>query len=93
MKQFGVHLCNDGVQFVDRVKHLYSLRVWVESDLERTRHSRHPSTELLLGIFETLGHIVDGLILLVLVGLDGCRGWLEWSQLGLIAESMQKLTV
>jgi hypothetical protein len=49
--------------------------------------------ELLLGIFEALGDVVDGLVLLVLVGLDGCEGGLEGPVLGLVADGVQQLSV
>lgn len=93
MQQFGVHLCDEGVQFVNRVQHLDTFGVRVESHFERTRHGRDPSSEFLLGILETFGYIVDGLVFLVLVRLDGCRGRFEWSQLRFVAQSVQQFTV
>lgn len=65
----------------------------VEANLERTRHVRYPSTELLLGILEALGNEVDRLILLVLIRLDSCLCRVEWAVLGLVAHCVQQLTV
>lgn len=93
MQQFGVHLWNERFQFVHRVQDLNAFGVWVEAHLEWTRHGRHPATEFLLGIFEALRHVVDGLVFLVLVRLYGRGGWLEWTQFRFFAECVQQFTV
>lgn len=93
MQDLGVELSHQRVQFVDRVQDLDALGVWVESDLEGARHGGHPATELLLGVLEALGHIVDGLVLLVLVRLQRGGCGVEGAQLGLVADGVQELTV
>lgn len=93
MEDFGVELVDERLELVDGVEHLHAAGVGVEAHLEGPRHVRHPTPELVLGVLEALGDVVDRLVLLVLVGLDGRRGGLEGPQLGLVAERVQKLAV
>ena len=90
VQHFGVELRHQRLELVDRVQHLDALCVWVESHLEGSGHGGHPATELLLGVLEALGHVVDGLVLLVLVGLQGGGRGIEGSQLGLVAHGVQE---
>lgn len=92
---FCSEMCDERLQLFDGVKldNLDGLCVWIEAHLEGSRHGGHPLAELLLGILEALGHEVDWLILLVLVGLDSGGGWVEWTVLRLVAHSMQQLSV
>lgn len=93
VQDLSVELCHECVQLVDRVQDLDALRVRVESHLEGSRHGGHPATELLLGVLEALGDVVDGLVLLILVRLEGGGGGVEGAQLGLVADGVQELTV
>lgn len=93
MKDLGVKLSDQRVQLVHRVQDLDPFRVRVESHLEGSRHGGHPATELLLGVLEALGHVVDGLVLLVLVRLQRRGCGVEWAQLRLVADRVQELTV
>lgn len=93
MKNLRVHLVHQCLQFVHRVENLNALGVRVETHLEGTRHGAHPTAELVLGILETLGHIVDGLILLILVGLHSSHSGLEGAMLALVADGVQQLAV
>lgn len=93
MQNLRVHLVHQSLQLVDGVQHLDALGVRVETHLEWTRHGAHPATELVLGILEALGHIVDGLVLLILVGLHGGGCGLEGAVLALVADGMEQLTV
>lgn len=93
MKNLRVHLVHQCLQFVHRIENLNTFGVRVEAHLEGTRHGAHPTAELVLGILETLGHIVDGLILLILVGLHCSHSWLEGAMLALVADGVQQLAV
>lgn len=88
-----VELGDQRVHLLHGVEHLDGLRVRVEAHLEGSRHARHPSAELLFGVLEALRHIVDGLVLLVLVRLDGRLCRLEGAQLGFVADRVQQFTV
>lgn len=93
VQDLGVELCHECVQLVYRVQDLNALRVRVESNLEGSRHGGHPATELLLGVLEALGDVVDGLVLLILVRLERSGGGVEGAQLGLVADGVQELTI
>lgn len=93
MQDLCVELGDQRVQFIDGVEDLDALGVRVESHLEGARHGGDPAPELLLGVLEALGHEVDGLVLLVLVRLQGGGGRIEGAQLGLVADGVQKLPV
>lgn len=88
VQDLRVHLVHQGLQLVHRVEDLDALGVWVEAHLEGAGHAADPATELVLGILEALGHIVDGLVLLILVGLHCRRGGLEGAMLALVADGM-----
>lgn len=53
----------------------------------------YPATEFLLGVFETLGHVIYRLILLILVLLEGGSLRVESSVLALVAQRVQQLAV
>lgn len=93
MQHFGVQLRHERFQFVDRVQDLNTFGVRIEANFEWTRHAGDPSTELLLGIFEAFGDEIDGLIFLILIRLNSCLCWVEWTVLGLVAYSVQQLAV
>jgi len=93
VQDLRVHLVHQGLQLVNGVQNLDALGVRVEAHLEGTRHGADPATELVLGILEALGHVVDGLVLLVLVGLHGRGGGLEGTVLALVADGMEQLAV
>lgn len=93
VQDFGVHLLDEGLQFIDGVEDLNTFGVGVEADLEGARHGGDPATELILGIGEALGHKVDWLIFLILVGLDGGGGGLEGTVLTFVAKRVQQFTV
>jgi len=93
VQDLRVHLVHQGLQLVNGVQNLDALGVRVEAHLEGTRHGADPATELVLGILEALGHVVDGLVLLVLVGLHGRGSGLEGTVLALVADGVQQLTV
>lgn len=93
VQNLRIHLMDQCVQLVHGVQDLDALGVWVEAHLEWTRHGADPATELILGILEALGHIVDGLIFLILVRLHSCDCRLEWTMLALVANRVQQLTV
>lgn len=65
----------------------------VEAYFERPGHGGHPAPELVFGIFKALGYVVDGLVLLVLVGLYGGGRGFEGPVLGFVAQGVQKLSV
>lgn len=67
--------------------------MWVEADLEWPGHGRDPAAELFLGILEALGDVVDWLVFLVLVGLDGGAGRVKSAVLGLVADGVQQFSV
>lgn len=93
VQDLGVHLLDEGFQFINGVEDLNTLGVRVEADLEWAGHGRHPATELVLGISEALGHEVNGLVFLILVGLDGGGGGLEGTVLTLVAQGVQEFAV
>lgn len=93
MQDLGVQLRHQGIELVDGVEHFNALGVWVEAYLERPGHGRDPAAELLLGILEALGDVVDWLIFLVLVGLDGGAGRLECAVLWLVTDGVQQFSV
>lgn len=93
MQDFGVHLVDKSLQFVDRVEDLDAFGVRIEAHFEWTRHGAHPATELVLGILEALGYIVNGLILLILIRLHSCGSRLKGAMLALVADGMQQFTV
>lgn len=93
MEDLCVELVYKRLEFLHRVEHLDAAGVRVESHFERPRHGRHPAPELILHVVEALRHVVDRLVLLVLVGLDGRHRRFEGSQLRLIAQSVEQLPV
>ena len=93
VEHLSVELVDEGLQLVHGIQHLDAPRVRVEAHLEGSRHVGHPAPELVLGVLEALRDEVDGLVFLVLVGLDGGQGRLEGPQLRLVAEGVQKLPV
>lgn len=93
MKYLRVHLMHQCLQLIDRVENLDAFGMRIEAHLERTRHGADPATELVLGILETLGHVVDGLIFLILIRLHGGDGGLECAMLALVADGVEQLAV
>lgn len=93
MEHLQVELPHQVVQPVDAVEHLDALGVRVVPDLVRPAHGGHPPSELLLGVFEALGDVVDGLVLLVLVRLHGGHLGVEGSVLGLVGDGVEQFAV
>lgn len=85
-----MHQC---LQLINGIENLNTFGVRIEAHLEGTRHGADPATELILGILETLSHIVDGLIFLILIRLHCSHCGLEGAMLALIADGMEQLTV
>lgn len=65
----------------------------IEANFEGSGHGGHPTTELVFGIFETFGHIIDGLVFLILVGLDGGGSGFESTMFTFVGNGMQQFTV
>lgn len=93
VQDLSVELGDQCVQLVHGVEDFDALSVRVESHLERAGHGWHPAPEFLLGVFEALGHVVNGLVLLVLVWLQGRGCGVEGAQLWLVRDGVQELTV
>lgn len=93
MEYLRVHLMHQCLQFINGIENLNTFGVRIEAHLEGTRHGANPATEFILGILETLSHIVDGLIFLILIRLDSSNCGLEGTMLTLIADGMEQLTV
>lgn len=93
VKNLGVELVHKRFKLRNIIEHFDATGVRIESHLERPRHGRHPTPELVFHVVKALRHIIDGLVLLVLVRLHrgGCR--LERPQLWLVAERVQELAV
>lgn len=49
--------------------------------------------EFFFCVFETFSHEINGLIFLILVGLDSCGGWLEGAVFGLVGDGVEEFAV
>lgn len=92
---FCSQLCHESFQLFDRVQlnDFDAFGVGVEADFEWTRHLGDPFAELFLGVFEAFGDEVDWLIFLILVRLNSCACWVEWTVFWLVAHGMQQLSI
>lgn len=65
----------------------------IETYFEGSGHSGYPTTELVLGIFETFGYVVNGLVFLILIGLYGGGCGFECTMFTFVGDGMQQFAV
>lgn len=93
VKHLCVQLVHQWLQLLYGIQYLDPSRVWVEPDLEGSGHLGDPPSEFVFHVVDAVGHVVDGLIFLILVGLDSGGSGIEWSVLWLVRESVEELSV
>lgn len=93
MKDLGVQLLHEALELCYGIQHFYSTGVRVEPDFERSGHGADPSSEFVFHVIEAFGYVVDGLVFLILVGLDSGGSRVEWSVFWFFRKGVEEFTV